>query len=62
MFERHKKKKASHAFQEAVARWQEQRDGYAALFEPARPSPAARPSDIPRKTGESQFYRVNGAG
>lgn len=60
MFEGHKAKKAAEEYQAALARWQDQRDGYAAMVGLARDFAGTPSADLVLHTGESVFFTVTG--
>jgi len=62
MFEEHRAKKAAQDYQEALARWQAEHDGYAHLVAVARDFGGDRTADIVLHQGETVFYTVTGCG
>jgi hypothetical protein len=62
MFEKHREHRAEKHYQEALAAWQTQRDGYADLVATARQFHGVTTSEINLGSGELLFYKVDGAG
>jgi hypothetical protein len=58
MLEKHKAQKAIKEHQEALARWQSQRDGYAHLLEVAQGFNGEATDEVMLKAGEALFYKV----
>lgn len=61
MFQKHRAKKAAHTYQEALAKWQAQRDGYAELLEIATTFNGVKSDQIMLGSGEAVFYKVASA-
>ena len=61
MFGEHRAKKMAKAYQDAVAGWKAQRDGYAELLDVARSFNGSASSEIMLGAGEAVFYKVTGA-
>jgi hypothetical protein len=61
VFHKHREKKAEAAYQEALARWQAQRDGYAELLELAKTFNGVGSDEIMLGSDEALFYKVTGA-
>lgn len=62
MFERHRQHEALKRYEEALATWQAQRDGYAELVATARDFHGLSSNEINLGPGELLFFKVTGAG
>lgn len=58
MFEKHKAEKAAKEHEAAVARWTQERDGYAHLLQLAEEFSGSVTTEIMLKAGEALFYKV----
>ena len=61
MFEKHHEKKLEKEHEEALAKWQAQRDGYAELLQLAETFNGLPTNEIVLGPGEALFYKVAGA-
>jgi hypothetical protein len=61
VFQQHRAKKAAREHDEALARWQAQRDGYADLVQVARTFSGSSSGELMLQPGEAVFYKVTGA-
>jgi len=61
VFEKHREKKAAEEYQEALAQWKQQRDGYAHFLEVATGFSGSASTEIMLGKGEALFYKVTGA-
>lgn len=62
MFEKHHEKKAEQEYEEALAKWQAERDAYAELLRLAAGFAGSATSEILLAPGEALFFKVTGAG
>lgn len=62
MFEKRHEKKAAKDYEETLAKWQAERDGYAELLQLAEGFAGTTTSDIVLGPGEALFFKVTGAG
>ena len=60
MFEQHRAKKAAKDYQEALAKWQAQHDGYAEMLQLAQGFTGSASDEIMLAGGEAVFYQVTG--
>lgn len=61
MFEKHNEKKLVKEYDEDLAKWQAERDGYAELLQLAETFNALPTDEIVLASGEAVFYKVAGA-
>jgi hypothetical protein len=62
MFEKHREKKAANEYEEALTRWQAEREGYDRLLQLAEGFAGTTTNDILLAQGEALFFKVTGAG
>ncbi len=61
MFEQHRAKRAAKEYNEALARWQAQRDGYAEMLQVAEEFGGSGSDELMLSSGERIFYKVTDA-
>lgn len=61
MFEKHHEKKLEKGYEDALAKWQAERDGYAELVQLAETFNGLPTNEIVLGPGEALFYKVTGA-